>query len=52
MSRQDREVILCRHVLELSELETANVLGCRPGTIKSRLSRALSRLRVVLEDEE
>jgi RNA polymerase sigma factor (sigma-70 family) len=51
MSRQDREVILCRHVLELSERETAAVLGCPPGTIKSRLSRALSRLRVMLEDE-
>lgn len=51
MSRRDREVILCRHVLELSERETAAVLGCPPGTIKSRLSRALSRLRVMLEDE-
>ena len=40
-----REVVLLRHVLELSEAETAAVLGCRPGTVKSRLSRALDRLR-------
>jgi RNA polymerase sigma-70 factor (ECF subfamily) len=40
-----REVVLLRHVLELSELETAAALGCRPGTVKSRLSRGLARLR-------
>ena len=40
-----REVVLLRHVLELSEAETAAALGCRPGTVKSRLSRALDRLR-------
>lgn len=40
-----REVVLLRHVLELSEQEAAAALGCRPGTVKSRLSRALARLR-------
>jgi RNA polymerase sigma-70 factor (ECF subfamily) len=40
-----REVVLLRHVLELSERETAAALGCRPGTVKSRLSRGLARLR-------
>jgi RNA polymerase sigma-70 factor (ECF subfamily) len=40
-----REVVLLRHVLELSEAETAAVLRCRPGTVKSRLSRGLARLR-------
>ena len=40
-----REVVLLRHVLELSETETAAVLRCRPGTVKSRLSRGLARLR-------
>lgn len=40
-----REVVLLRHVLELSEAETAAALGCRPGTVKSRLSRALARMR-------
>ena len=44
-----RSVVLLRYVLELSEAECAAVLGCRPGTVKSRASRALARLRVELE---
>jgi RNA polymerase sigma factor (sigma-70 family) len=46
----DRQVIFCRYLLELSERETAAVLGWRRGTVKSRLSRALDRLRAELED--
>jgi RNA polymerase sigma-70 factor (ECF subfamily) len=38
-------VIACRYFLDLSESETAAALGIRPGTVKSRLSRALDRLR-------
>jgi RNA polymerase sigma factor (sigma-70 family) len=41
----DRQVITCRYLLELSEAETAEALGWRAGTVKSRLSRALPRLR-------
>ncbi len=41
----DRLVIQLRYLLELSEEEMASVLGCRRGTVKSRLSRALERLR-------
>jgi RNA polymerase sigma-70 factor, ECF subfamily len=44
-----REVVLLRHVLELSEAETAAALRCRPGTVKSRLSRALARMREELD---
>jgi RNA polymerase sigma-70 factor (ECF subfamily) len=44
-----RSVVLLRYVLDLSEAECAAVLGCRPGTVKSRASRALARLRVELE---
>ena len=44
----DRLVISCRYLLELSELETAEALGWRVGTVKSRLSRALPRLRAEL----
>jgi len=40
-----RDVIHCRFFLDLSEEETATVLGVRRGTVKSRLSRALDRLR-------
>jgi RNA polymerase sigma factor (sigma-70 family) len=41
----DRLVISCRLFLELTVEETASALGCAAGTVKSRLSRALSRLR-------
>jgi len=42
----DRLVIGCRYFLGLSEAETAATLGCAQGTVKSRLSRAIGRLRV------
>jgi RNA polymerase sigma-70 factor (ECF subfamily) len=45
LAERDRTVIACRYLLELSEAETAAALGVRPGTVKSRLSRALDRLR-------
>lgn len=45
LPERDREVIACRYLLELSEAETARTLGIRPGTVKSRLSRGLARLR-------
>jgi RNA polymerase sigma-70 factor (ECF subfamily) len=45
LPERDREVIACRYLLELSEAETAATLGIRPGTVKSRLSRGLARLR-------
>ncbi len=45
-----RLVITCRYLLELSETETAQMLGWPIGTVKSRLSRALDGLRVVLAE--
>jgi RNA polymerase sigma-70 factor (ECF subfamily) len=46
-----REVLALRYLLDLSERECAAVLGCRPGTVKSRASRALRRLRAELGEE-
>jgi RNA polymerase sigma-70 factor (ECF subfamily) len=46
-----REVLVLRYLLDLSEAECAAVLGCRPGTVKSRHARALDRLRGMLEPE-
>jgi len=45
----DRLVIAYRYLFELSEAEMADALDVRPGTVKSRLSRALTRLRAELE---
>jgi RNA polymerase sigma-70 factor (ECF subfamily) len=49
---EDREVIGARYLLELSETETADTLGLPRGTVKSRTSRALTRLRAALAELE
>lgn len=46
---EEREVIGARYFLGLSEAETAEALSIPAGTVKSRTSRALGRLRVALE---
>ncbi|HET9455942.1 MAG TPA: sigma-70 family RNA polymerase sigma factor [Candidatus Limnocylindrales bacterium] len=48
---EDREIIAARYFLDLSEAETSEVLGLPRGTAKSRLSRALGRLRERLAAE-
>jgi len=48
----EREVVVCRWLLGLSEAETAAALGIPAGTAKSRASRALARLRTELTDLE
>jgi RNA polymerase sigma-70 factor (ECF subfamily) len=45
LREDDRLAIACRYFLGLSEEETAEALGWRRGTVKSRTSRALERLR-------
>lgn len=47
----DRLVIAYRWFAGLSEAEMAAALRCRPGTVKSRLSRAHERLRAALPQE-
>ena len=51
LSAQHRQVVTCRYLLDLDEAETAAVLGWPRGTVKSRLHRALGRLRDQLETE-
>ena len=41
----------CRYLLDLDEAETVAVLGVPRGTVKSRLRRALARLRQVMDAE-
>jgi RNA polymerase sigma factor (sigma-70 family) len=51
LREEDRLVIACRYFLDLSEEETAATLGWRRGTVKSRLSRALGRLRAQMGEK-
>jgi len=48
LNEDDRLVLSCRYLLDLGEEETAQVLSLRRGTVKSRTSRALDRLRDML----
>ncbi len=48
LREDDRLVIAYRYFLDLSEAEMADALGIARGTVKSRLSRAMSRLREVI----
>jgi RNA polymerase sigma-70 factor (ECF subfamily) len=52
LREEERDVVACRYFLELSEEETAETLGLRKGTVKSRLSRALGHLRERMEVDD
>jgi DNA-directed RNA polymerase specialized sigma24 family protein len=45
-------VVVCRVLLDLSTADTAAALRVSEGTVKSRLSRALTGLRTTLIEEE
>jgi RNA polymerase sigma-70 factor (sigma-E family) len=45
LPRKARAVVVLRYYEELTEAETAEVLGISVGTVKSQASRALARLR-------
>jgi RNA polymerase sigma-70 factor (sigma-E family) len=51
LSPRQRVVVVLRVVEDLSEEQTATLLGVPVGTVKSRLSRALVELRTTLEDD-
>src|ERR1700681_1664654 len=52
LGEEDRLVIASRYFLELNGEETAGALGIPEGTVKSRLSRALARLRTRYEEAQ
>jgi RNA polymerase sigma-70 factor (sigma-E family) len=45
LTAQQRMVLVLRFYEDLSEVETASVMGCAVGTVKSRTHAALARLR-------
>ncbi|MEV5963128.1 SigE family RNA polymerase sigma factor [Kribbella sp. NPDC051952] len=46
LPERQRACVVLRYFDELSVDETAEVLGCRPGTVKSQTLRALEKLRL------
>jgi RNA polymerase sigma-70 factor (ECF subfamily) len=47
----DQQIVYLRYFLDLSVNETSEVLQVAEGTVKSRLSRALERLRGIIQQE-
>ncbi len=52
LSRDHREVLVLRFVTDLSERDTAEVLGVPVGTVKSRVARALAQIDPARLQEE
>lgn len=51
LREEDRLIIAYRYFMDLSEAEMADALDVARGTVKSRLSRALARLRSIAAGE-
>jgi RNA polymerase sigma factor (sigma-70 family) len=48
---RQRAVLVLRYYEDLTEQEIADTLGCRPGTVKSQASDALTSLRARLDSD-
>ena len=51
LSVRQRAAVVLRYFADLPEAEIAAALGCRPGTVKSLLTRARSQLAKELHDD-
>ncbi len=49
LAPRQRAALVLRYFDDLSEAQTADVMGCSVGTVKSTTSRALERLREVVD---
>ena len=47
----DQQIVYLRYFLDLTVIETAEVLQVAEGTVKSRLSRALEKLRTIIQQD-
>ncbi|MET7420406.1 SigE family RNA polymerase sigma factor [Dactylosporangium sp. NPDC005555] len=52
LTRRQRAVVVLRYFEDLSEADTAQVMGTSIGTVKSQTSHALGRLRVLAPELE
>lgn len=50
LSSKHRSAVVLRYYLDLDDASIGQILGCAPATVRSRLSRALRKLRVELGD--
>ena len=48
LPRRQREAVVLRFLVDLTEHDTARAMGCTRGTVKSAAARGLARLRVAL----
>ena len=51
LNADDQQIIYLRFFLDLSTAEAAQALSVAEGTVKSRLNRAVGRLRVVIKND-
>ena len=51
LKNADQQVVYLRYFLEFSVTETAEVLQIAEGTVKSRMSRALEKLRNIIRED-
>ncbi len=49
LGEREKTVLYLRYFIRMPEQELAEYLGCAPGTVKSRIHRAMQRLRDVIE---
>jgi RNA polymerase sigma factor (sigma-70 family) len=52
LPKRQQEVVVLRHVVDLSEADVSRALGISEGSVKTHLHRAIKELRKALSDEE
>ncbi|MDQ3709429.1 MAG: SigE family RNA polymerase sigma factor, partial [Actinomycetota bacterium] len=52
LPRRQRTAVVLRYYADLSEVDTAEVMGVSVGTVKSSVFRGLARMRAALDQEE